>query len=63
MEDSDNFECYNDNERAEFLFRLFSHLVLGGSVCQYEDFIKPYIDVTKALYKDLIWYASNCQIV
>jgi len=54
MEDSDNFECYNDGERAEFLFRVFSHLVLGGSVCQYEDFIKPYIDVTKALYKDLI---------
>lgn len=54
MEDSDNFECYSDSERSEFLFRLFSHLVIGGSVCQYEDFISPYIDVTKSLYKDLI---------
>lgn len=54
LEDSDNYEVYSESEREEFLFRLFEHLSLGGSVCQYEDSISPYLDTTKALYKDLI---------
>ena len=54
MEDSDNYEVYSESERQEFLFHLFEHLCLGGSVCQYEDSITPYLDTVKALYKDLV---------
>lgn len=55
IEDSDNFEAYNDDERSELLFKLFTHLVVGGPICQYEDNLQPYLDVTKSLYKDLVW--------
>nr|XP_002132152.1 cilia- and flagella-associated protein 300-like isoform X1 [Ciona intestinalis] len=54
LEDSDNFECYSDEERKEFIFKLFFHFVIGGPICQFEDNIQPYLDVTKSLYKDLI---------
>ncbi|XP_005102588.2 cilia- and flagella-associated protein 300 [Aplysia californica] len=53
-EDSDVFCEFNEKEREEFLFLLFSHICLGGRLCQYEDNIQPYLEVTKALYKDLI---------
>ncbi|XP_077988337.1 cilia- and flagella-associated protein 300-like [Glandiceps talaboti] len=54
LEDSDNYEEYTDDEREELLFRLFKHLCLGGPVCQFEDSVKPYLDTTKSLYKDLV---------
>lgn len=54
LEESDNYEIYSDKERNEFIFRLFKHLAIGGEVCQYEDKIEAYIDVTKSIYKDLI---------
>ena len=34
MEDSDHYELFSDDERAEFLFGVFSHIVLGGPVNQ-----------------------------
>ncbi len=37
-----------------FIFSLFKHFCLGGQVCQYEDEIQPYLDVTKSVYKELI---------
>nr|XP_039251261.1 cilia- and flagella-associated protein 300-like [Styela clava] len=54
LEDSNNFESYSDEERSEFLFRMFSHICIGGSICQYEDMIEPYYEVTKSLYKDCV---------
>ena len=56
LEDSDHYDGYSDSEREEFLFRLFKHVCLGGAVCQYEDTVQPYLDVTKSLYKDLVRY-------
>jgi len=56
LEDSDNYDMFTEEERSEFLFRLFRHLCLGGAVCQFEDTIQPYLDATKAIYKDLIRY-------
>ena len=44
----------SEAEKAEFLFRVFSHLVLGGSMCQYEETLTPYEDVAKAVYKSLV---------
>lgn len=54
LDDSDNYEVYSEGDRAEFLFRIFKHICLGGSVCQYEDDMPPYLDATKLLYKDLV---------
>ncbi|XP_049603423.1 cilia- and flagella-associated protein 300 isoform X2 [Syngnathus scovelli] len=53
-EESDNYHILGSAERAEFLFRLFKHLCLGGELNQYEDTIEPYINVTKKIYKELI---------
>jgi len=54
MQDSDNYDMFTEEERSEFLFRVFRHLCLGGAVCQFEDTIQPYLDATKAVYKDLV---------
>ncbi|XP_017885404.1 cilia- and flagella-associated protein 300-like [Ceratina calcarata] len=48
------YNLYLKDERDEFIFRIFRMLVLGGVLCQYEDFIDPYIETTRAIYKDLI---------
>ncbi|XP_067943836.1 cilia- and flagella-associated protein 300-like isoform X2 [Watersipora subatra] len=53
-EDYEKYDIYSEEEREEFLFRLFSHLCIGGAVCQYEDMVGPYLTHTKHLYKDLI---------
>ncbi|GFS01509.1 hypothetical protein ElyMa_006424500 [Elysia marginata] len=58
-EDSDVYCEFTETEREEFLFRVFSHLCLGGRLCQYEDNVNPYLDVTKAVYKDLISVQKN----
>jgi len=59
-EDDDNYELFNDEDREEVIFRLFRHLVFGGGgMCQYEDYLKPYLDVCKLLYKDLISVCKN----
>lgn len=58
IDDSDNYCLYSDSERDEFLFCLFQHFCLGGKICQYEDNVDPYLDVTKQVYKDLIRSAS-----
>ncbi|XP_050389358.1 cilia- and flagella-associated protein 300 [Patella vulgata] len=60
-EDSDNYDIYSDADRDEFLFRLFKHMCLGGQVCQFEDNIQPYLDITKQIYKDLISVQKNSE--
>ncbi|XP_065888835.1 cilia- and flagella-associated protein 300-like [Dysidea avara] len=54
MDDSDNYDVFSEEDRSEFLFKIFKHVCLGGSVCQYEDDVPPYLDTTKMLYKDLV---------
>ena len=41
-------------ERDELLLRIFRHCVLGGGMCQYEDMVQPYFEVSKKLYKGLL---------
>ncbi|XP_017199203.1 cilia- and flagella-associated protein 300 isoform X2 [Oryctolagus cuniculus] len=53
-EDSEKYEVFSQPDREEFLFCLFKHLCLGGSLCQYEDEIYPYLETTKFIYKDLV---------
>ncbi|XP_043360124.1 transcriptional coactivator YAP1 isoform X5 [Dermochelys coriacea] len=54
LEDSDHFDLFSQSNREEFLFCLFKHLCLGGTLCQFEDVLSPYLETTKALYKDLV---------
>ena len=53
-EDSEHYLIYDDDERDEFLFRIFRHLVVGGGMCQSEESIEPYLEMTKQLYKSLV---------
>ncbi|XP_011504629.1 PREDICTED: uncharacterized protein C11orf70 homolog [Ceratosolen solmsi marchali] len=48
------YNLFTDEERQEFIFRIFELLVLGGVLCQFENEIKPYLDITRSIYKDLI---------
>lgn len=50
---------YSENERAEFLFRLFQHFVTGGKWCQDDMIINPYLNATKYVYKDVLMYSKN----
>ncbi|ESP04752.1 hypothetical protein LOTGIDRAFT_229887 [Lottia gigantea] len=61
QEDSDHYDTYSESDREQFLFCLFKHVCLGGQVCQYEDDIKPYLDMTKDIYKDLISVQKNSE--
>ncbi|XP_003219382.2 cilia- and flagella-associated protein 300 [Anolis carolinensis] len=54
LEDSDHYDLFSQSDRDEFLFCLFKHLCIGGALCQYEDELGPYLETTKALYKDLV---------
>lgn len=55
-EECDEYNLYSEDERKEFMFRIFEMLVLGGSLCQHEDELKPYLETTKKIYKELIRY-------
>lgn len=54
MEEADEYDIFSAEERAELLFKLFTLLVVGGPLNQYEDNIGPYFDITRDLYKDLV---------
>lgn len=53
-EECDQYSLYGREEREEFIFRIFELLVLGGSLCQYEERLQPYIEVTRRIYKELV---------
>lgn len=50
-EDSEYYSIFNEDVRNEFLFHIFKRIVLGGSLCQYEDTISEYLEITKKFYK------------
>ncbi|XP_078259277.1 cilia- and flagella-associated protein 300 isoform X1 [Rhinoraja longicauda] len=54
LEDSDGYQIFSDTERKEFIFCLFKHFCLGGILCQFEDTIDPYLEITKAVYKEIV---------
>lgn len=53
-EDSELYELFGHEQRREFLFRLVSHLALGGPLNQYEDLWAPYAETAKACYKGML---------
>jgi hypothetical protein len=54
VEESEDYCTFDENTRNEFLFHIFKRLVLGGSLCQYEDCVNEYLDMTKMFYKDFV---------
>lgn len=52
-ENSEFFAIFSKKDREELLFRVFKHLVCGGSVSQYEERLSPYLEATKLIYKNL----------
>lgn len=55
LKDESEYYCaFSDEIRKEFLFHIFKRIVVGGSLCQYEDLIYEYLNMTKAFYKDLV---------
>jgi len=40
-----------ESEYYEFLFHVFKRIVLGGSLCQWEDYVTEYFRMTKLFYK------------
>ncbi|CAH8450158.1 unnamed protein product [Dicrocoelium dendriticum] len=52
--DFEKYAVISLKEREEFLFRLFSHLYIGGELCQREENINVYIDFTRNIYRDLV---------
>ncbi|XP_066426774.1 cilia- and flagella-associated protein 300 isoform X1 [Molothrus aeneus] len=59
LEDSDHYDLFTQLDREEFLFCLFKHFCIGGTLCQYEDVVDPYLETTKAFYKDLVSVQKN----
>lgn len=57
--DTEEWDAIPDHMRSELLFGIFRHLVLGGSMCQWEDHVEPYLETTKLLYKDLVKARKN----
>lgn len=53
-EDSELWPVFTPDERDELLFHLLRRLVVGGSLCQYEDSIHPYLNVARLWYKESV---------
>jgi len=52
-------ELQEDRIQNEFIFKLFQMVVIGGSINQYDDDAKIYLDVLKGIYKDLVTVAKD----
>ncbi|KAJ3192055.1 hypothetical protein HK101_007114 [Irineochytrium annulatum] len=59
MPECESYDLFSSAERGEFIFHLFKALCLGGRLCQFEDSLDPYLEVTRKLYKDLITVARG----
>ena len=59
IEDSEPYCVFSQDQRDEFLFHIFKRIVVGGSLCQYEDRIEPYLEMTKDFYKDIVSAAKE----
>ena len=52
--DSENASAYKESEKLELIYILFRLLVIGGSMCQPDDKVARYLDMTKGFYRDLL---------
>jgi hypothetical protein len=67
-EDSENSTTFSPGEQLELLYQLFKLFVIGGTLCQPDDKIERYLDITKRTYKELLTvfkyviFGENCAI-
>ena len=59
VEDSEAYSVFSQDQRDEFLFHIFKRIVIGGSLCQYENTVEPYLEMTKDFYKDIVSAAKE----
>ena len=59
IEDSEHYLEFSDEERRELIVHILRRLSVGGGTCQYEDDLKPYLEVAKLIYKDLVSVKKN----
>ncbi|XP_050542538.1 cilia- and flagella-associated protein 300 isoform X4 [Daktulosphaira vitifoliae] len=60
-DECEEYSLYNSEEREEFIFKLLTHFVIGGTWCQDDVTIEPYLNTTKNIYKDLISVEKNLE--
>lgn len=58
-DECEEYFLYNEDERAEFMFRLLQHFSIGGQWCQDDVVVEPYLDAIKYIYKDLLSWANH----
>jgi len=58
-EESDNYDEFTPAERSELVFHILKRITVGGSMCQYEDYFTPYLDVTRSVYRDMVAVQKN----
>lgn len=51
---SEEWELFSEAERKELIFHVLQRLAVGGGMNQYDDAIEPYLQLTRAIYKDLV---------
>ena len=59
IDDSDNYSLFDENERQELIFKIFTILALGGELCQPEEKLDALLEVTKAIYKEIVSVAKD----
>lgn len=52
--DSENSSVFSESDRNELIFRIFRTLAIGGGMCQPDTTTTRYLEMTQALYKDLL---------
>jgi len=53
-EESEHAAVFNEAQRQEFIFQLFQLIFIGGAMHQRDESLSGYLEITKALYKELL---------
>mmetsp|Transcript_5679 Transcript_5679/g.12356 ORF Transcript_5679/g.12356 Transcript_5679/m.12356 type:complete len:259 (-) Transcript_5679:155-931(-) len=53
-ESAEEWEVFSASERKELLFHLLRRFAVGGGLNQYEEVMAPYLEMCKAVYKELL---------
>ena len=53
-EDSEHYYTFSEEDRREFIYRIFHHLVVGGGLCQSEEKVDEYLRLSKEMYKEFV---------
>ncbi|CAM9374116.1 unnamed protein product [Choristocarpus tenellus] len=57
--ESEHADVFTDPQKGELIYHLFKSLSLGGAMCQPDENLEKYKDVTKLIYKDLMSVFKN----